>query len=120
MQKSLSELNACGKDEFVASLANIFEYSPWIAGQAASMRPFPGVNALFAAMTALFVVIAAAVVVLGFVAPHSTGMAPSIPYPGSHPTLFAVLLAFPVAMALATGVEAPSTPIAQLASSTSA
>jgi 2-oxo-4-hydroxy-4-carboxy-5-ureidoimidazoline decarboxylase len=50
MQKTISELNGCGKDEFVAALANIFEYSPWIAEQAASARPFSGVNALFAAM----------------------------------------------------------------------
>lgn len=32
----------------------------------------------------------------------------------SHPALLAILLAFPAAMALATGVEAPSTAIAQL------
>src|ERR1700712_1589650 len=50
MQKSLSELNACSKDEFVADLANIFEHSPWIAEQAASARPFAGVKALLAAM----------------------------------------------------------------------
>jgi 2-oxo-4-hydroxy-4-carboxy-5-ureidoimidazoline decarboxylase len=49
-QKSLSELNTCSTDDFVAALANIFEYSPWIAEKAASMRPFPGVNMLFAAM----------------------------------------------------------------------
>ena len=51
-QKALSELNACSKDEFVGALANIFEYSPWIAEQAASARPFAGVNQLFAAMKA--------------------------------------------------------------------
>ena len=51
-QKSLSDLNACGKDDFVGSLANIFEYSPWIAEQAASARPFTGVNQLFEAMKA--------------------------------------------------------------------
>ena len=50
MQKSLSELNACSRDDFVASLANIFEYSPWIAEQAAAARPFSGVKALLAAM----------------------------------------------------------------------
>ena len=50
MQKSLSELNACSKDDFVAALANIFEYSPWIAEQAAAARPFAGVKALLAAM----------------------------------------------------------------------
>ncbi len=52
LQKTLAELNACGKDDFVAALANIFEYSPWIAEQAASMRPFSGVGPLFEAMKA--------------------------------------------------------------------
>jgi len=51
-QTTLSELNACSKDDFVAALANIFEHSPWIAEQAASMRPFAGVNQLFDAMKA--------------------------------------------------------------------
>ena len=48
--KSLADLNACSKADFVEALANIFEYSPWIAEQAASARPFAGVNQLFAAM----------------------------------------------------------------------
>src|SRR5712691_8908965 len=51
-QKTLSDLNACSKDDFVAALANIFEYSPWIAEHAASMRPFAGVKELFDAMKA--------------------------------------------------------------------
>jgi 2-oxo-4-hydroxy-4-carboxy-5-ureidoimidazoline decarboxylase len=51
-QKKLSDLNACGKDDFVAALANIFEHSPWIAEQAASSRPFAGVKQLFVAMKA--------------------------------------------------------------------
>jgi 2-oxo-4-hydroxy-4-carboxy-5-ureidoimidazoline decarboxylase len=51
-QKTLADLNACGKDDFVAALANVFEYSPWIAEQAASARPFAGVNQLFDAMKA--------------------------------------------------------------------
>src|SRR6202166_5249917 len=51
-QKALSELNACSKADFVGALANIFEYSPWIAEQAASARPFAGVKQLFAAMKA--------------------------------------------------------------------
>jgi 2-oxo-4-hydroxy-4-carboxy-5-ureidoimidazoline decarboxylase len=51
-QKTLSDLNACSKDDFVGALANIFEYSPWIAEQAAAARPFAGVNQLFAAMRA--------------------------------------------------------------------
>jgi 2-oxo-4-hydroxy-4-carboxy-5-ureidoimidazoline decarboxylase len=50
--RTLAELNTCSKDDFVAALANVFEYSPWIAEQAASSRPFAGVNALFGAMKA--------------------------------------------------------------------
>jgi len=53
MQKSLSDLNACSKDEFAGALANIFEHSPWIAEQVASARPFAGVRELFAAMKAV-------------------------------------------------------------------
>src|SRR5580692_1658602 len=49
-QKTLSDLNACSKDDFVGALANIFEYSPWIAEHAAAARPFAGVMQLFAAM----------------------------------------------------------------------
>jgi 2-oxo-4-hydroxy-4-carboxy-5-ureidoimidazoline decarboxylase len=51
-QKTLTGLNACSRDDFVTALANIFEYSPWIAEQAASARPFAGVTQLFAAMKA--------------------------------------------------------------------
>jgi 2-oxo-4-hydroxy-4-carboxy-5-ureidoimidazoline decarboxylase len=50
--KQLSELNHCSKDEFVAALANIFEHSPWVAEAAAALRPFAGMAALLAAMTA--------------------------------------------------------------------
>ncbi|MEH2591422.1 2-oxo-4-hydroxy-4-carboxy-5-ureidoimidazoline decarboxylase [Bradyrhizobium sp. AZCC 1721] len=48
----LSDLNHCSKDDFVAALANIFEHSPWVAEAAAVRRPFAGIGALFAAMTA--------------------------------------------------------------------
>ena len=51
-QQKLFDLNACSKSDFVAALANIFEYSPWIAERAAAARPFAGVTALFAAMKA--------------------------------------------------------------------
>jgi 2-oxo-4-hydroxy-4-carboxy-5-ureidoimidazoline decarboxylase len=51
-QKKLADLNVCSNDEFVTTLSNIFEYSPWIAEQAASARPFAGVKQLFAAMKA--------------------------------------------------------------------
>ena len=50
--KTLAELNDCSRQDFVAALANIFEYSPWIAEQAAALRPFAGVRQLFAAMKA--------------------------------------------------------------------
>jgi 2-oxo-4-hydroxy-4-carboxy-5-ureidoimidazoline decarboxylase len=49
----LSGLNGCSDTEFVAALANIFEYSPWIAEKAASARPFAGVTQLFDAMKAV-------------------------------------------------------------------
>jgi 2-oxo-4-hydroxy-4-carboxy-5-ureidoimidazoline decarboxylase len=51
-QTTLSDLNACSRDDFVAALANIFEHSPWIAEHAASRRPFTGVKQLFEAMKA--------------------------------------------------------------------
>jgi 2-oxo-4-hydroxy-4-carboxy-5-ureidoimidazoline decarboxylase len=51
-QHKLAELNACSKDDFVAALANIFEYSPWIAERAAGSRPFGGIKALYEAMQA--------------------------------------------------------------------
>ncbi len=51
-QKTLSDLNACSEDDFVAALANVFEYSPWIAGEAAAARPFAGVTQLFEEMKA--------------------------------------------------------------------
>jgi len=31
MSERLSDLNACSRDDFVAALGNVFEYSPWIA-----------------------------------------------------------------------------------------
>lgn len=49
-QTPLHELNSCTESDFVVALANVFEYSPWVAEQASRARPFAGVNALFAAM----------------------------------------------------------------------
>jgi 2-oxo-4-hydroxy-4-carboxy-5-ureidoimidazoline decarboxylase len=51
-QTTIADLNACAKADFVATLANIFEYSPWIPEQAAAARPFAGVRPLFEAMKA--------------------------------------------------------------------
>jgi 2-oxo-4-hydroxy-4-carboxy-5-ureidoimidazoline decarboxylase len=49
-QLTLVDLNERSRADFVAALANIFEYSPWIAERAAEKRPFKGVTALFEAM----------------------------------------------------------------------
>jgi 2-oxo-4-hydroxy-4-carboxy-5-ureidoimidazoline decarboxylase len=51
-QTTIADLNASAKADFVAALANIFEYSPWIAEQAAAARPFAGVRPLLEAMKA--------------------------------------------------------------------
>jgi hypothetical protein len=67
----------------------------------------------FAVMTLLFIGSAVAILVHGFVGPAvSHGQAP-ITGPQGSPWL-AVVLSFPVAMALATGTEAPATAMAQL------
>ncbi|MFG2306258.1 amino acid permease [Actinacidiphila glaucinigra] len=72
-----------------------------------------GGRLVFATMTVLFLVVSVTVVVLGFTGPQGVGTAAATANPG-HSAVLAVVLAFPVAMALATGVEAPSTAIAQL------
>jgi amino acid transporter len=72
-----------------------------------------GGRMVFAVMTWLFIIAAIAVLALGWVSPHAThGYAPITG--SASPALLAVVLAFPVAMALATGTEAPATSIAQL------
>lgn len=67
---------------------------------------------VFAAMTLAFIVVAAIVLLYGLGAtPQPVGTITNTP---EHQPVLAVVLAFPVAMALATGVEAPSSAIAQL------
>jgi hypothetical protein len=73
-----------------------------------------GGRVLFAVMTLSFVAVGSIVVVLGLVAPAASGHAPLNPAGHSSFAPLAVVLAFPVAMALATGVEAPSSAVAQL------
>ncbi|MEU4850612.1 amino acid permease [Streptomyces gilvosporeus] len=69
-------------------------------------------RALFAVMTLAFIAITVAVLARGIGAPvHPVG---TITHTAAHGAPLAVALAFPVAMALATGVEAPSSAIAQL------
>ena len=49
---ALAELNAMDRVDFVAALANIYEYSPWVAEAAAAKRPFATITQLYAAMAA--------------------------------------------------------------------
>ncbi|HEX3609977.1 MAG TPA: amino acid permease [Solirubrobacterales bacterium] len=70
-------------------------------------------RAVFALMTLLFVGLGISVLVGGAGAAVPVHHAPASSPPG-HAAFIAILLAFPVAMALATGVEAPSSAIAQL------
>jgi amino acid transporter len=70
-------------------------------------------RSVFAWMTATFIAVALVIFAAGFLAPHTRVFDPQPVTDGSAGFL-TVLLAFPVAMALATGVEAPSSAIAQL------
>jgi hypothetical protein len=72
-----------------------------------------GGRLIFAVMTCLFIVAALIMLALGFTAPHSSRGSAPITHAAS-PAVVAVIFAFPVAMALATGTEAPATSIAQL------
>lgn len=51
-QISLSDLNAADNADFVATLGNVVEHSPWIAEQLAGKRPFAGINQLHTALMA--------------------------------------------------------------------
>jgi amino acid transporter len=72
-----------------------------------------GGRTVFAVMTAAFIAVGFVVIAVGFVSPHSPVFQAKPPTTGPA-GLLTVFLAFPVAMALATGVEAPSSAIAQL------
>jgi hypothetical protein len=72
-----------------------------------------GGRMVFAVMTCLFLLASVAILAVGWTSPSSSrGHAPITG--SASPAVIAVLLAFPVAMALATGTEAPATSIAQL------
>lgn len=49
---TLDHLNALSDSAFVATLAGIFEHSPWVAEAVAPLRPFGSVEALHRAMCA--------------------------------------------------------------------
>jgi hypothetical protein len=71
-----------------------------------------GGRTAFGLMTVAFVAVASAVLVGGAFRGHP--LLPAHVTALTHPAPLAVMLAFPVAMALATGTEAPSSAIAQL------
>ena len=50
---TLDHLNALGDSAFVATLAGIFEHSPWVAEGVLRLRPFDTVEALHEAMCAV-------------------------------------------------------------------
>ena len=47
---ALSKLNEMSNDEFVATLKDIFEHSPWVAEDVVEQRPFKSVRSLHSAM----------------------------------------------------------------------
>lgn len=50
MEHTLAQLNTMDEDAFVAALGGIFEHSPWVAREAAGVRPFANVDALHRTM----------------------------------------------------------------------
>lgn len=72
-----------------------------------------GGRLIFAVMTLLFIASSLVLLAIGFIKPAMAHGSAPITGPVGPPVL-AVLLSFPVAMALATGTEAPATSIAQL------
>ncbi len=73
-----------------------------------------GGRAVFAVMTMAFAGVAGAVIASGLLHARVVGGTPALATGAGHWPPLAILLAFPVGMALATGVEAPSSAIAQL------
>ncbi len=49
---TLTSLDTCDRERFVAVLGGVFEHSPWVAEAVAAQRPFGSLDALHAAMCA--------------------------------------------------------------------
>ncbi len=104
-----------------AIIADVTQLSDWRIPMALLLLLVVAVGSLFghggrlafALMTLLFLGVAVIVIAHGFLDP-TEGAAPPVTAAAPHSPIVAVLLAFPVAMALATGIEAPSSGIAQL------
>lgn len=75
-----------------------------------------GGRVLFATFTISFLAMAVIVIVKGYLSPFAVLPESAVRITGEpmSPAIVAILFAFPVAMALATGIEAPLTSIAQL------
>jgi 2-oxo-4-hydroxy-4-carboxy-5-ureidoimidazoline decarboxylase len=52
MPATLEEINALGRDAFVAALGHLFEHSPWVAAETHRRGPFADAGALHAALCA--------------------------------------------------------------------
>ena len=52
---ALDEVNALGKEQFVARLGGVFEHSPWIAARAWHKRPFRSIDELHRALLSMVV-----------------------------------------------------------------
>jgi 2-oxo-4-hydroxy-4-carboxy-5-ureidoimidazoline decarboxylase len=49
---TLTDINACDRDAFVAVLGHLFEHSPWVAAETFEKRPFRDLDGLHAALCA--------------------------------------------------------------------
>jgi 2-oxo-4-hydroxy-4-carboxy-5-ureidoimidazoline decarboxylase len=49
-QPTLTVLNACDRDTFVAALGHLFEHSPWVAAETFDKRPFQDLDGLHATL----------------------------------------------------------------------
>lgn len=115
---TISISSAAAASALIADLPGLAPYRLVLAlgllGMVAALSWFGhGGRVVFAMMTLTFLAVAIIILWKGFTNP-SLGAALPVAHDPGHRPLVAVLLAFPVAMALATGVEAPSSAIAQL------
>ncbi|WYP25802.1 2-oxo-4-hydroxy-4-carboxy-5-ureidoimidazoline decarboxylase [Alkalihalobacillus sp. FSL W8-0930] len=50
IKQTLDQLNHCSPEEFVETLAGMYEHSPWVAEQVVNYRPFKSIHSLYEAM----------------------------------------------------------------------
>jgi hypothetical protein len=110
--------NGAGIRDDIGNLSAPWLLLPFLAGAAMRGRGLAGAAIGLAATCAglMAFYVTDAFVVIGLIDPASSGASPLTPAGYDRSPALAVLLAFPVAMALATGVEAPSSAVAQFGS----